>query len=94
MNPNDHSPARRSTPLKFRECFNGNHWAQQQAQKAGIEFTPLDNAFATVDNPAGLQQICDRLGPDQIQALLDKWLAILPNLLTARLRGDDRVMVG
>jgi len=43
---------------------------------------PLDNAFATVDDPAGLQQICDRLGPDQINALLDKWLAILPGPFT------------
>ena len=39
MNPNDHSRARRSTPLKFRECINGNHWAQHQAGKAGIGFT-------------------------------------------------------
>jgi len=66
-------------PYNAKLCLNGNHWAQHQAAKAGIGFTPLDNAFATVDDPAGLQQICDRLGPDQIQALLDKWLAILPN---------------
>ena len=32
--------------------------------------------------PAALQEICDRLGPVQIQALLDKWLAILPNPFT------------
>ena len=38
----------------------------------------MDNAFAAVQDPAGSQQICDRLGPVQIQALLDKWLAILP----------------
>ena len=61
---------------------NRNHWAQHQAAKAGIGFTPLDNAFATVDDPARLQQICDRLGPDQINALLDKWLALLPNPFT------------
>jgi hypothetical protein len=39
----------------------------------------MDNAFAAVDDPTGLQEICDRLGPAQIRALLDKWLAILPN---------------
>ena len=65
-------------PYNAKLCINGNHWAQHQAAKAGIGFTPLDNAFATVQDPAGLQQICDRLGPDQINALLDKWLAILP----------------
>ena len=69
-------------PYNAKLCLNGNHWGQHQAAKAGIGFTPLDNAFATVDDPAGLQQICDRLGPEQIQALLDKWLAILPNPFT------------
>src|SRR5665647_178696 len=69
-------------PYNAKLCFNGNHWAQQQAAKAGIGFTPLDNAFAEVDDPAGLQQICDRLGPDQINALVDKWLKILPNPFT------------
>jgi hypothetical protein len=33
--------------------------------------------------PAAPQDICHRLGPAQIQALLDKWLAILPNPFTA-----------
>jgi len=70
-------------PYNAKLCINGNHWAQHQAQKAGIGFTPLDNAFATVDDPAGLQDICDRLGPAQINALLDKWLTILPDPFTA-----------
>ena len=69
-------------PYNAKICLKGNHWAQQQATKAGIGFTPLDNAFAQVDDPAQLQQICDRLGPEQINALLDKWLAILPNPFT------------
>ena len=69
-------------PYNAKLCFNGNHWAQQQATKAGIGFTPLDNAFASVDDPAALQQICDQLGPVQIQGLLDKWLKILPNPFT------------
>ena len=30
---------------------------------AGIGFTELSNGFATCDDPAGLQAICDRLGP-------------------------------
>jgi hypothetical protein len=69
-------------PYNAKLCINGNHWAQHQAEKAGIGFTPLDNAFAAVDDPAGLQDICDRLGPAQINALLDKWLAILPDPFT------------
>ncbi len=69
-------------PYNAKLCLNGNHWAQRQAGKAGIGFVPLDNAFAAVDDPAGLQTICDRLGPDQIDALLRKWLAILPHPFT------------
>jgi hypothetical protein len=70
-------------PYNAKLCINGNHWAQRQAAKAGIGFTPLDNAFAAVEDPAALQAICDQLGPAQIDALLRKWLAILPHPFTA-----------
>ena len=69
-------------PYTGKLCVNGHHWAQRQAAKAGIGFTAMDNAFAAVDDPAALQAICDRLGPAQIQSLLDKWSAILPNPFT------------
>ena len=42
-------------PYNAKLCINGNHWAQHQAAKAGLGFTPLDNAFAQVDDPAQLQ---------------------------------------
>ncbi len=66
-------------PYNAKLCINGHHWAQRQAAMAGIGFTSMDNAFAAVDDPTALQEICDRLGAVQIQALLNKWLAILPN---------------
>ena len=66
-------------PYNAKLCINGNEWAKRQAGKAGIGFTALDNGFAAVDDPAALQSICDRLGPDQIDALLRKWLARLPH---------------
>jgi hypothetical protein len=66
-------------PYNAKLCINGNEWAKRQAGKAGIGFTALDNGFAAVDDPAALQAICDRLGPDQIDALLRKWLARLPH---------------
>ena len=69
-------------PYNAKLCLNGHHWAQQQAAKAGIAFTAMDNAFAAVEDPAAVQAICDRLGPAAIQALLEKWLAILPNPFT------------
>lgn len=69
-------------PYNAKLCVNGNHWAQQQAAKAGIRFEALDNGFAAVDDPAALQAICDQLGPVQIDALLRKWLARLPHPFT------------
>jgi DNA-binding transcriptional ArsR family regulator len=69
-------------PYNARLCLNGHEWAKRQAGKAGIGFTALDNGFAAVTDPAGVQRICDRLGPEQIQALLEKWLAILPTPFT------------
>ena len=70
-------------PFNARLCINGHHWAQRQAERAGIGFTSMDNAFAAVDDVPALQAICDELAPAHIRALLDKWLAILPNPFTA-----------
>jgi hypothetical protein len=66
-------------PYNAKLCLNGHEWAKRQAAKAGIGFTALDNGFAAVDDVAALQAICHRLGPQQIDALLRKWLARLPH---------------
>src|SRR5262249_6295288 len=47
-----------------------------------IGFRPLDNGFASCEDVSRLQEICDRLGAVQIEALLRKWLRILPNPFT------------
>ena len=65
-------------PYGAKLCINGNHWAQRQAEKAGIGFIPMDNAFAAVDDVPALQAICDSFGEEHIRALLAKWLRILP----------------
>ena len=69
-------------PYTAKLCINGNEWAKRQAAKAGIGFEPLDNGFAACDDVPAVQAICDRLGPEHIDALLRKWLAILPNPFT------------
>ena len=56
-------------PYNAKLCINGHEWAKRQAAKAGIAFTALDNGFAAVEDPVALQAICDRLGPEQIDAL-------------------------
>ena len=69
-------------PYTAKLCINGNEWAKRQATKAGIGYQPLDNGFAAVDDVPAVQAICDRLSPEHIEALLGKWLAILPNPFT------------
>jgi len=66
-------------PYTAKLCINGNEWAKRQAAKAGIGFAPLDNGFSSCEDVPALQAICDSLGPQQIEALLRKWLRILPN---------------
>ena len=69
-------------PYTAKLCINGHEWAKRQAAKAGIAHTALDNGFATCADPVAVQTICDQLGPAQVQALLDKWLQILPGAFT------------
>jgi hypothetical protein len=56
---------------------------QAAGRQPGIGFTALDNGFATCADPAAVQAICDRLGPEQIDGLLRKWLTLLPHPFTA-----------
>ena len=73
-------------PYNAKLCLNGNEWAKRQAARAGIDFEPLDNGFASCDDPLRLQRICDRLSAKKIDALARKWLARLPHPFT----GKDR----
>jgi hypothetical protein len=76
-------------PFTAKLCINGNEWAKRQTAKAGIGFVALDNGFAAVDDPAAVQAICDRLGPEHIDGLLRKWLARLPHPFTTADRATD-----
>src|SRR5207302_2073876 len=46
-----------------------------------LGFTELANGFASCADPARLQTICDRLGPDHLQAFFDRWMTIIPTPL-------------
>jgi hypothetical protein len=70
-------------PYNAKLCLNGHEWAKRQAARAGIGHTALDNGFATCEDPAALQVICEQLGPAQIDGLLRKWLARLPHPFSA-----------
>jgi hypothetical protein len=69
-------------PYPAKIWINGHEWAKRQATHAGIGFTELSNGFAATDDPAGLQAICDRLGPATIEAFAERWFAVLPLPLT------------
>ena len=73
-------------PYNAKLCINGNEWAKRQATHVGIAFEPLDNGFLSCADPKRLNRICGRLGPVQIDALVRKWLRILPHPFT----GADR----
>ena len=46
-------------PYPCKIWLNGHEYAKRAATAAGIGFTELDNGFATTDDPAGLQRLCD-----------------------------------
>jgi hypothetical protein len=70
-------------PWPAKVWVNGHEWAKQQARRHGIGFSELANGFAACDDPQALQAICDRLGPAQLQAFFDRWMANIPTPLGA-----------
>src|SRR5487761_1767732 len=65
-------------PYPAKIWVNGHEWAKRQALKAGIGFTALSYWFASCEDPAALQEICDRLQPGTIEVFAQRWLARLP----------------
>lgn len=70
-------------PYPAKVWLNGHEWAKRQADQAGLGYTALANGFATAQDGAGLQAICDQLGPAQVQEFFDRWMASIPTPLTA-----------
>jgi hypothetical protein len=62
--------------------LNGHEWAKRQCDKAGIGYEALDNGFASCEDPAALQAICDRLGPEPVRNFYWRWFNRLPSPLT------------
>lgn len=73
-------------PWGTKLCLNGHEWAKRQLDKMGIAYQALDNGFLSCADPKKLQEICDLLGPEQIEAVFRKWLKRLP----LPLRTEDR----
>jgi hypothetical protein len=70
-------------PYTAKLCINGHEYAKQQLVQKGIGFQALDNGVLSCDDPQRLQAICDGLSAEKIEALLRKWLRLLPHPYTA-----------
>ena len=78
-------------PWSTKLCLNGHEWAKRQLDKRGIGYEGLDNGFLSCSEPAKLQEICDSLGPEDIDRVFRKWLGRIPLPLSPqdRLAGYD-----
>jgi hypothetical protein len=70
-------------PYPAKVWVNGHEWAKRQAANAGLGFSALANGFASCDDAERLQAICDCLGPNQILAFFERWMAVVPTPLSS-----------
>jgi hypothetical protein len=69
-------------PYPIKVWLNGHEWAKRQAAKVGLPYRELANGFLSCPEPERLQAICDTLGPREIWAFFERWLAVIPTPLT------------
>jgi hypothetical protein len=73
-------------PFNAKLCLNGHEYAKRQLGQKSIAFEALDNGILRCADPKRLQTICEGLSSGKIDALLRKWLRLLPHPFT----GADR----
>ena len=73
-------------PWGIKLCLNGHEWAKRQLEKRGIVYESLDKGFLSCAEPEKLRQICDSLGPEDIDRVFRKWL----RRISLPLRPEDR----
>src|SRR5215475_7706817 len=66
-------------PYNAKLCLNGHEYLKQQLKQRGISYQALENGILSCKDPQQLQLLCDRLSEAKIDALLRKWLRILPH---------------
>lgn len=71
-------------PFPVKLCLNGHEWVKQQLRKERIGFEALDNGFVSCRRPERLQELCDALGPEDVQRFFERWSQRLPWPLTDR----------
>jgi hypothetical protein len=71
-------------PYNAKLCINGHEYVKRQLSQLGITFEALDNGILSCEDPKTLQELCDGLSAEKINALLRKWLRLLPHPFTAK----------
>jgi hypothetical protein len=66
-------------PYNAKLCINGHEYVKRQLARRKIRFEALDNGVLSCEDPEVLQQICDELSPEKIDAFFRKWLRRLPH---------------
>ncbi len=75
-------------PFSGRVWLNGHEWVKHQLQKQGIAFTSLDNCLLSASDPTRVQQVSDHFSAAHVQAFFQRWMAVLPQPLTAEDRRE------
>jgi hypothetical protein len=70
-------------PYTAKFCLNGHEYLKRQLSRARIAYEPLDNGIRSCVDPGRMQALADGLSAEKIEALVRKWLARLPQPLTA-----------
>ena len=71
-------------PYNAKLCINGHEYVKRQLEQQGIAYEALDNGILSCQDPGRLQALCDGLSAAKIEALLRKWLRLLPHPFSAR----------
>jgi hypothetical protein len=62
-------------PFRLQFYCNGHSWLARQLTAKGISFTAADNAFIRIDDWHRAQDLADRLSPDRLHLVLDRYAA-------------------
>ena len=87
------SRSARTSRIRSRSGSTGTSGPSARPPRPGSGSPSWPTGSPACEDPAGLQAICDRLGPGAIQVFFQRWLAVLPLPLTDR-RPGRRVLVG
>ena len=60
-------------PFRLQFYCNGHSWLARRLTAEGIGFTAADNAFIRIDDWQRAQDLADRLSPDRLHLVLDRY---------------------